>query len=311
MIDPRFYTLREKGLSLADLCAQLGLLAPEGSFSDIIVKRPASLAQSQAGDVTFLLGRDGVEDFKTAKPTACFTTEKYASVVSESHCVPIVTPTPKYHLAKTTAMLVHEQTEQAAEIHPTAKVHKSAVIGEGVVIGANTLIGANAVIEKAFIGEGCNIGACTVIGGTGFGVVSGPGGDVLSVPHVGRVIVKDRASIGSNCCIDRGQLGDTIIGEDTKIDNLVQIAHNCHIGKRCFLAGCVGLSGSCIIGDDVLMGGSVGLADHVIVGDKARLAAFAGVMHNIPAGETWSGIPAVPIREHMRMVAHTRRAIKK
>ncbi len=311
MIDDRFYTFKADGLSLADLCAMLDLPSPDGSFAESLVHKPASLKAAQPGDISFLSGRKALDSLKTSKPTACFTSEKFAADLSEAHIVPILSSAPKYHLAKATAVLVEDDVSRPAEVHPTATVHETAVIGSGVIIGAHTQIGPHTVIEKAIIGEGCSIGACSVIGGAGFGVVAGPNGDVMSVPHVGRVLIKDRVSIGSNCCIDRGQLGDTIIGEDTKIDNLVQIAHNCEIGQRCILAGCVGLSGSCIIGNDVQMGGRVGLADHINVGDKARLAAFAGVMHDIPPGETWSGIPAVPIREHMRMVAHTRRAIKK
>jgi UDP-3-O-[3-hydroxymyristoyl] glucosamine N-acyltransferase len=117
------------------------------------------------------------------------------------------------------------------------------------------------------------------------------------------VIVQDGVSIGAHTCVDRGAFDDTVIGENTKIDNLVQIAHNVVIGRNCAIAGHCGLSGSAVVGDGVQMGGRVGLADHVTIGSGARLAAAAGVMHDVPAGESWSGIPARPVRQFFREVA--------
>ncbi len=207
-----------------------------------------------------------------------------------------------------TSILVSE-TETSATVADDARIHPSVHIGPGVVIGAGCEIGPNSVITNTVMGKNVKIGACTVIGGDGFGVAAGSAGDVLPVPHIGRVLIGDRVSIGSNSCVDRGQLGDTHIGDDCQIDNLVQIGHNCELGRGCLLAGRVGLSGSCKLGEGVMMGGSAGLADHVTVGAGARLAAFAGVMHDVPAGETWSGIPAMPIRQHMKIVAHTKRAV--
>ena len=311
MIDPRFHTLRPGGMSLADLCARLDIAAPDGSLAEEVVERPAALAASRPGDIAFLGSRKSAGDLEHASATACFVKEALASLVAERGIQPIVTPTPKYHLARATELLVSEVAQGGQDIDPSATIHPTAVIGPGVVIGAGVTVGPHTVITHSVIGADCSIGSCTVIGGTGFGVVASAGGDVMSVPHVGRVVLAEAVRIGSNCCVDRGQLGDTTIGAHTKIDNLVQIAHNCEVGRGCVLAGCVGLSGSCVVGDNVQMGGRVGLADHVRVGDGARLAAFAGVMHDIPAGETWSGIPAVPIREHMKMVAHTRRAVRK
>ena len=164
--------------------------------------------------------------------------------------------------------------------------------------------------DSAIIGEDCHIKANAVIGGAGFGIASDETG-LIDIPHIGRVIIGDRVSIGSQTCVDRGQLGDTILEDDVKIDNLVQIAHNVVVGARTVMAGHVGVSGSCRIGSGVQLGGNVGLADHINVGDGASVAARAGVMHDIPAGEVWSGIPAMPIREHMRLISATRKLIKK
>jgi UDP-3-O-[3-hydroxymyristoyl] glucosamine N-acyltransferase len=117
------------------------------------------------------------------------------------------------------------------------------------------------------------------------------------MPHIGRVIIQDNVEIGANTTIDRGMLDDTIIGEGTKIDNLVQIAHNVRIGRNCVIAG---------LGDWVMLGGSVGLADHVTIHDRAQIMARSGVMHDVPAGEKWGGTPAQPARAWFREVAAAR-----
>ena len=112
------------------------------------------------------------------------------------------------------------------------------------------------------------------------------------IPQIGRVVIQDNVEIGANSTIDRGAMADTVIGEDTKIDNLVQIAHNVRIGRNCMIAGLSGISGSVTVGDNVIMGGGVGIADHLTIGAGAQLAAGSGFMNNVPAGEIWGGYPA-------------------
>jgi UDP-3-O-[3-hydroxymyristoyl] glucosamine N-acyltransferase len=130
-------------------------------------------------------------------------------------------------------------------------------------------------------------------------------------PQLGRVIIQDDVEIGANTSVDRGGGRDTTIGEGTKIDNLVQIAHNVSIGRKCIVAGNAALSGSVTLGDGVLLGGKVGIADHRSVGDGAQVAAMSGLMHDVPAGERWGGAPAKPIREFFReQVALQRLAAK-
>ncbi|MGB3457239.1 MAG: LpxD N-terminal domain-containing protein [Litorimonas sp.] len=310
MIDPRFYTLRSDTLSLSDLCALIGLSSPDGTFGDTPICKPADLATSEPGDIAFLESKRHASALETARGSACFTTDALAEKVAARNIIPIISPAPKYHLAKATELLV-QTAEGDAQISPSAKVDPTARIGAGVVIGDGVEIGAYCVISHAVIGQRTKIAPASVIGGNGFGVAVGPGEDILPVPHVGRVVIGERVRIGSNVCVDRGQLGDTVIGDDCQIDNLVQIGHNCILERGCMLAGRVGLSGSCHLHEGVMMGGSAGLADHITVGKGARLAAFAGVMHDVPAGETWSGIPAMPIRQHMKIVAHTKRAVTK
>jgi serine acetyltransferase len=137
------------------------------------------------------------------------------------------------------------------------------------------------------------------IGGDGYGYVFANGAH-QKIPHVGRCIINDDVEIGANTTIDRGSIDDTVIGAGTKIDNLVQIGHNCTVGKLCLIMSQVGLAGSTRIGDGCILAGQAGLGGHLEVGDRAKIGAQAGVFGDVPAGETWSGYPARPHRESLR-----------
>lgn len=326
-IDSRFY--RPLGpLSLNTLLEGLSATVTDPKSLDIKISQVAPLGNSCASDLVFLENRKHIERLKPSTALACFVKEADADLVSGKSVLPIITPTPRAHFARVLAKLYSNVSptytrkvsgrDKNTKIHPSAiiasdveigrdvEIGPYSVIGAGVIIGAGTKIGSNVDISHAIIGENCIIKSGSVIGGTGFGVAHDERG-IVDIPHLGRVILSDRVSIGSQSCVDRGQLGDTMIGTDTKIDNLVQIAHNVVIGTGCAIAGHSGLSGSCILGDYVMLGGSVGLADHVEIGDKASIAARSGVMHNIPAGETWFGTPAQPIRDQMRMISRMRK----
>jgi UDP-3-O-[3-hydroxymyristoyl] glucosamine N-acyltransferase len=127
------------------------------------------------------------------------------------------------------------------------------------------------------------------------------------IPQVGRVILQDDVEIGAGCAIDRGAMGDTMIGEGTKIDNLVQIGHNVTIGRHCIIVAQTGISGSVVLEDWVVLGGQVGIADHLTIGEGAQIGASSGLMRDVPAGERWAGTPAQPVRELFREVAILRR----
>jgi UDP-3-O-[3-hydroxymyristoyl] glucosamine N-acyltransferase len=219
---------------------------------------------------------------------------------------------------------------------PAPGVHATAVIGRGVRLGEGTSVGPYAVIEDgATIGDGGTIGAhvyigrgvtagaglradpgCSVFEGAelgdrvrlhggarissdGFGYAVGPDGPV-KIRQVGRCLLGDDVEVGCNSTIDRGSLGDTVVGKGTKIDNLAHIGHNCRIGRNCFVVAQVGIAGSTVVGDGTRLGGQVGIAGHLNIGAGASLGAQSGVMSNIPDGETWSGSPARPHREWLR-----------
>jgi len=228
----------------------------------------------------------------------------------------------------------------AEGIDPTAKVSQNARLAEGVCVGPGVAIddrveiGANSVIgsgckigENSRIGENCRldsnvviyhnciighnvvIQANTTIGSTGFGY-SFIDGSYRLVPHNGKVVIEDFVEIGTNCCIDRAKFGETKIGAGTKIDNLVQIAHNVVIGKCCLIAGQVGISGSCKLGDGVVLAGQVGLVDNIEIGDGTIVGAGAGVIDNVAAGRKVVGTPAIDRKEALKIVGLTMRLPK-
>jgi UDP-3-O-[3-hydroxymyristoyl] glucosamine N-acyltransferase len=228
---------------------------------------------------------------------------------------------------------LYPESAPAAGVAATARIGKGAMIGErvsigeyvvigpaatvanGVTIGAHSVVGADAVIgEGARIFPGvtiypaAEIGARTIvhsgarIGCDGFGYVFRDGAH-NKIPHVGRCIIGDDVEVGANTTIDRGSIDDTVIGNGTKIDNLVHIAHNVRIGEKCLLIAQVGISGSVTIGDGVILAGQAGIGGHLTIGAGARIGAQAGVFGDIPAGETWSGYPARPHKESLRASA--------
>ena len=132
----------------------------------------------------------------------------------------------------------------------------------------------------------------------------------VDVPQLGRVILQDAVTVGANACIDRGAWEDTVVGENTKIDNLVQVAHNVRLGRNCVLAAHTGVSGSCNVGDNVMFGGRAGIADHLDIGSGAKIAAAAGVMKDVPPGQIYCGSPARPLRRFMRETAWLARMAK-
>jgi UDP-3-O-[3-hydroxymyristoyl] glucosamine N-acyltransferase len=228
---------------------------------------------------------------------------------------------------------LYPQAPPSAGIASTARIGKGATLGERVSIGEYVVIGAGAKIgvgvvigaqsvvgEKATVGDGSRLwpgvtiypGASlgrrvaihsgARIGCDGFGYVFRDGAHT-KIPHVGRCIIGDDVEIGANTTIDRGSIDDTVVGNGTKIDNLVHIAHNVRVGEKCLIMAQVGVAGSVTIGDGAILAGQAGISGHLSIGAGARLAAQAGVFGDIPAGETWSGYPARPHRESLRASA--------
>ena len=198
-----------------------------------------------------------------------------------------------------------------AEIGENSRIGANTVIGPGVVIGRDCVIGSNVTIAYGLLGDRIIIHAGVQIGQGGFGFAPGEV-EHLEIPQLGRVVIEDDVCIGANTSVDRGSGPDTVIGAGTKIDNLVQIAHNVKVGRNCFVASLVGISGSTKIGDFTMIGGQAGLAGHLNIGKGARIGGQSGVIGDIDAGVTVGGFPARPLKEWLRGVAVLRRiALKK
>ncbi|MDR2685381.1 MAG: UDP-3-O-(3-hydroxymyristoyl)glucosamine N-acyltransferase [Rickettsiales bacterium] len=206
-------------------------------------------------------------------------------------------------------------------IGPNVVVEPGCIIGENVeiescayvgglsTIGRGSRIRPNASVMHTTCGSDCDIqnGACVGKSGFGYSIVAGKN---TPIPHLGRVVLGDRVDVGANSCIDRGVMADTIIGDGTKLDNLVQVGHNVKIGKECFLAGQSGFAGGCELGDRVKIGGQSGIVNKANIGDGAEVASFTGVTKNFPAGSKAMGFPAVEGNDFLRMHIFLKNSIK-
>ena len=200
--------------------------------------------------------------------------------------------------------------ETGAEIGESTVIAAGCRIGQNTKIGDNTRLDGNVVVyHNCVIGNSCIIQANTTIGSTGFGYYFIDGAHCL-IPHNGIVVIEDFVEIGANCCVDRAKFNETRIGAGTKIDNLVQIAHNVTIGKCCLLVAQVGIAGSAKIGDGVVFAGQAGASDNVEIGDGVLLGARAVALNNIEPGKQVMGFPAIEHKEALRVIVSTRRLPK-
>jgi UDP-3-O-[3-hydroxymyristoyl] glucosamine N-acyltransferase len=195
------------------------------------------------------------------------------------------------------------------EVGPRCCIAPLAVLGRGVVLGSDCRIGAHASISYALLGARVYVYPGARIGQEGFGFATTPEG-FRSVPQLGRVILEDDVEVGANTTIDRGSLQDTVVGAGSRLDNLVQIGHNVHVGRGCVVVAQVGISGSTILDDHVMLGGQAGVTGHLRIGRKARVGAQAGVMSDVPAGADVVGSPAQPVRAMFREIAFIRRLVR-
>jgi UDP-3-O-[3-hydroxymyristoyl] glucosamine N-acyltransferase len=328
-----FFFKRSGGLSLREIASLVGGEPREGADLDRRISGIAPLDVAAPSELSFLESAKFVQQAATTVAGACLTTPRFSDALPSR--VSVLTVREPYRafveVARTlfpdalrpSSLFEASGVTAGAHVHPSARlengvtVDPGAVIGAGAEIGSGTVIGAGATIgTKVRIGRDCAIGpnasilhtligdrviihpGCA-IGQDGFGFVRGPRG-AHKIPQVGRVIIQDDVEIGANSTIDRGAIRDTVIGEGSKIDNMVHIAHNVSIGRHCLLAGQVGISGSTTVEDGVIMGGQAGVADHLTVGAGAMLGAKAGVMSDVPPGARWAGYPARSAKRWLR-----------
>lgn len=190
-----------------------------------------------------------------------------------------------------------------ASIGNNVMIYPGAFIGQDVVIGDDCIIYSNATIrEFCILGKGCILQPGAVIGSDGFGYTKVDGNNV-KIEQIGRVILEDYVDVGANTTIDRGAIGDTVIKKYTKIDNLVQIGHNCVLGENCFIISQVGLAGSTEVGKNCTLAGQVGVGGHLKIGDNVMLGAQSGVTGNVAPNQMLSGNPPIPVKEHLKVKA--------
>ncbi|MEO8300588.1 MAG: UDP-3-O-(3-hydroxymyristoyl)glucosamine N-acyltransferase [Rhizomicrobium sp.] len=336
MADPRFF--KNLGpFSLAQICEKTGIARPPGSDGAQLLFDLADLAGAGPRHVAFYSGARGLRDsFTASKAGLCLVPPLASAKGGKCPAAPAgMTVLEVASVGRAFAAIAalfypdHSQPRwrQADAISPDAKIGRDVeiapyvviaagaeigdgtrlgpgtVIGPGVAIGRNCEIGAGVTISHAYIGDRVTILPGAHIGQPGFGFAT-TGADYLKIPQLGRVIVQDDVEIGSSTTIDRGALGDTVIGEGSKLDNLIMIAHNCQIGRHCVIAGQTGLAGSVVLEDGVVLAGQVGLGDHTRVGARARMGARAGTGSAIflEGGQDYGGAPAKPVREWAREI---------
>lgn len=339
MTDPVFF-VPTRSFTALEAANLTGSALYDPQQADIQLTGIASAADGGEGMLVFVEGRGNADLAARVSAAAIFCTAEMADKVKPGIAV-LVTKRPQTAFATIgrlmfpaaaspealtgeTAISAHAFVDPTAMIEPGVIVEAGAVIGPGVGIGTGTIVAPNAMIGRnCQIGRDCYIGpsasvqyalignrviihAGARVGQDGFGFAAGASGPER-VPQIGRVVIQDNVELGANSAVDRGALDDTVIGENTKIDNQVQIAHNVRIGRNCLIAGRTGISGSVTVGDNVLMGGGVGIADHLHIGSGAQLAAGSGFMNNVPPGEVWAGYPAEPMAAAMRNYATLRK----
>lgn len=306
----------------------------------VTVAGVAPLERAGPGDLSFLASPRYLPYFQRTSASVVLVAPAFADaqggpetriIVAEPHTALLVV-----------LPVLYPQAVWEPSVHPSALIGRGATWQEPVQIGANAVIGSQVQLGRNVrIGAGCVLGdgvalgddtqlypgvtvyagtalgkrvivhGGAVLGSDGFGYVPGKAGEPhRKIPHVGRCLIGDDVEIGANTCVDRGSVDDTVIGSGTKIDNLVHIAHNVHIGARCLIMAQAGVAGSVQVEDDVIIGGQAGIADHLTIGRGARLLVQAGTIADIPADATFFGTPARAHREYLRAQAALYRLAK-
>lgn len=325
MADPRFFK-KEGPFKLSELAKLAECELQDTSCADIIINDVVGLDEATKDDISWAFVPSVRKNLEASKAGACITNKQFMQYVPSGMAVLLSNdPHRSYGLV---AQAFYPQ-KQKAEISPKAFIEDTAQIGEGcridagafvgkgVKLGRNCWVQANAVIqEKVEMGNDCIVGAnATVgyclaghkvyiypgaqVGQDGFGFAMGAKG-ATKVPQLGRVIIGNDVEIGSNTTVDRGAMGDTIIGDGCRIDNLVQVAHNVKLGQYCILVSQTGIAGSCEFGDFVVAAGQSGFAGHLKIATGTQIGAQSGVMRDTTSGQVIMGSPAEPHLDWMR-----------
>lgn len=331
MPNPATHTTGSLARALTDAGVPVELVGPD----DLPLLRFDAAEHAGLGAVTFFRGDRFADQWRAGQASAAIVSREHASTYAPDspRRALLVVPNTDLAFIKALALFAPPAPPVRPGIHPSACVDPSAAIDPGAEIGPLCVIGPGArvgpgsllknsvvlgpgasvgarctlhpgvrVLDRCRVGDRCILHANAVLGADGFGYRP-EGQGLAKVPHIGDVVVEDDVEIGANTTIDRATLDETRIRRGAKIDNLVQIAHNCRIGKSCIVCGLCGLAGSVTLGDAVVLGGGVGVADGVTIGSGSRLGAQSGVINDVPPGSEWIGSPAGPASDQRRNYA--------
>lgn len=311
-----------------------------GGYEKVIIGAE-QMDRAQDQQITFIASNKYARQWDSCNASAAIVSDSVKIVPGEGKAF-IKVANADLAMAKLLEAFRPEPPVMLEEVHPMATVHDTAVLGKGCKIGAGCYVGKDVVLgdgvilypnvavfdetvignhtivwsgtvirERSIIGDHCIFHINVSIGADGFGYrPSEDGRGLVKIPQIGNVVIGNHVEIGANSCVDRGKFSSTIIGDGCKIDNLVQIAHNCIMGRSCIMAGHSGLAGSVTLGDGVIIGGSASIKDHTTINSGAVVGAGSGVMSDVLPGKTVLGYPATDSREMLKQWVALRKLVK-
>ncbi len=308
--------------------------------TDVQIQGPEELQRADKHHISFIGNRKYVKIWESSNACAAIIDEKLKLEPGENRAL-IRVQNADLAMGKLLELFDPGPPQFDVDIHPAAIIHETAILGQGCKIGAGCYVGKNVELgeavtlypnvtvlddsrigrgtvvwsgtvirERTEVGQFCIFHANVSIGADGFGYRPAEDGrGLVKIPQIGNVVIGHGVEIGANSCVDRGKFSSTILGDGCKIDNLVQIAHNCILGRSCIMAGNSGLAGSVTLGDGVIIGGSASIKDHTTIKSGAVVGAGSGVMNDIEAGKTVLGYPAQDARETLKQWAAVRKLV--
>ena len=296
-----------------------------------LITGPEQLEYASADQITFIGSKKYVKLWDISKACAAIINEDISLEPNNDRAL-IRVKNADIAMAELLELFIPDNPVFDEDIHASAVIHSSAIIGNNCKIGAGSYVGKNVKLgdhvtlypnttildfstvgthttiwsgtvirERCVVGSYCIIHPNVTIGADGFGFRPNPNGKgLMKIPHIGNVVIGDGVEIGSSTCIDRGKFSATVVGDGCKIDNLVQIGHNCKMGRCCIMAGSSGLAGSVTLGDGVIIGGGACISDHVTLGNGVQVGGCSGVINNFEDGKKVMGYPAVEARQQMK-----------
>lgn len=309
--------------------------------TDNIITGPEHLEMAANNHISFIGNKKYLKLWDASKACAAIINQEFNIEPGQNRAL-IKVKNADIAMAKILEMFIPDGPVFDEDIHQTAIIHPTAIIGKGFRAGAGTFVGAYTVIgkdvtlypnvtildhcnigdhttiwpgtvirERCIIGQHCILHSNATIGSDGFGFrPSDDGRGLIKIPHIGNVVLGNYVEVGSGTCIDRAKFSSTIIGDGTKLDNLIQIGHNCKTGRFCIMAGSSGLAGSVTLGDGVIIGGGARVLDHITVGNGVLIGGMSGVISDVEDGKKLLGYPAVDGRDCLKQWAYLKRAIQ-